>query len=82
MNAKQKAAEERSIKKFIADALHQVRPRGTNGAVTCVLLTAAQAAANMAARTSTGAIDQAQAARIFHDATRLMITYKQPKKGK
>lgn len=82
MSPKQKAAEERSVKKFVADTLHQIRPRGTNGAVTCVLLTAAQAAANMAARTMTGAIDKDQAARIFHDATRLMIIYKRPKKRK
>ncbi|HSX22569.1 MAG TPA: hypothetical protein VLE97_07335 [Gaiellaceae bacterium] len=72
MTPAQQAREQASIEKFVDAAVRKVRPRGTNVAVTHVLVAAAYAAANSAARTSTGAIDEAQAHTIFRGAARLM----------
>jgi hypothetical protein len=73
----QEANEKASIEEFIEYTMKQQRPKGTNAAVTLVMLEAARAAANAAVRHANGAIDQEQAAEILKEAARLMT-----KKGK
>jgi TPP-dependent 2-oxoacid decarboxylase len=73
----QEANEKASIEEFIEYTMKRQRPRGTNAAVTLVMLEAARAAANAAVRHANGAIDQEQAAEILKEAARLMT-----KKGK
>jgi len=76
MTPLQEAQEDASVKAFVADVVQRVRPKGTNAAVTCVILAAAQAAANMATRSKSGAINREEAEKIFNDATRLMTKRK------
>lgn len=72
MTREQQINEQASIERFVNRVLRKARQRGTNVAVTHVLVAAAYAAANSTSRTSTGAIDKDAAHKIFQDAVRLM----------
>ena len=64
--------EAASIDAFVQSTVDRVRPRGTNAAVTLVMLQAARAAADAASRDKAGTIDHDQATRIFNEAVLLM----------
>lgn len=64
--------ERASIEAFVESTMRLARPKGTNAAVTGVVLAVARAAANMATRDKTGAIDPEEAGRILRSAMRLM----------
>jgi hypothetical protein len=68
--------EEASVEAFAKEVVSQVRPRGTNAAVTIVILATARAAAKIAARTETGAVDREAAGRIFRAAVQQMSGFK------
>jgi hypothetical protein len=72
MTRAQRAREQASIEKFVEAEVREVRPRGTSAAVTHVLVAAARAAADVTARTETGAIDERSARETFREAARLM----------
>ena len=77
MTLQQEANEKASIEEFVEYTMKKLRPKGTNAAVTLVMLEAARAAANAAMRHTNGAIDQEQAAEFLREAARLIT-----KKGK
>ena len=72
MTRAQQASEQASIEKFVNNTVRKVRPKGTNAAVTHVLVAAAYAAANSASRTATGAINKDEALKTFQETARLM----------
>jgi hypothetical protein len=74
MTLQQEANQKASIEEFVDYTMKKLRPKGTNAAVTLVILEAARAAANAAMRHTNGAIDQEQAAEILKEAARLMTT--------
>lgn len=76
MTPQQEARERRSIEEFVDAAVNQVRPKGTNAAVTLVIIAAARAAAEATSRKRSGAIDKEEATKIFFEATRLMTWFK------
>jgi hypothetical protein len=76
MTPQQEARERRSIEDFVDTTVNQVRPKGTNAAVTLVIIAAARAAAEASVRKRSGAIDKKEAATIFFEATRLMTWFK------
>ena len=65
-----------SVEAFAKDVVAQVRTRGTNAAVTIVILATARAAAKIAARAETGAIDHDAALKIFWAAVHQMSEFK------
>ncbi len=68
--------EEADIDAFAKEVVSQARTRGTNAAVTIVMLATARTAAKIAARTESGRIDREAALKIFQAAVHQMSEFK------
>lgn len=66
------AIERASVKAFVYATVRRVRPKNANAAVTRVILDAARAAAEMAARDRTGAIDADAATESLYAAAHII----------
>lgn len=64
--------EQESIDTFVESVIKRVRPKGTNVAVSTVLLVVIRAAANIAVRNEDGTIDTSNAHKILDDAVILL----------